>query len=106
MVSPNTLLSLTPETGRALLSPQYWTTWVSTLGVKDPNGYANDSGWKPWLARLTRSWQTWKRAAASLSFLMSTWLTVWLAISFPAEDSVVSWPQVSFPEVPMLPLLT
>src|SRR5215470_14941509 len=47
IVSPNTVLSLTPLTVRALLSPQYWTTWVSAAESKAPNGEAKDSGWKP-----------------------------------------------------------
>src|SRR5215813_5733622 len=38
MVSANTVLSFTPDTPRALLSPQYWTTCVSTLELKLPNG--------------------------------------------------------------------
>src|SRR5258706_13397204 len=82
IVSANTVLSFTPATPRPLLSPQYWMTCVSTVELKLPNGYANDSGWNPWLARFTRSWQTWNRASASLSFLMLTWSTVGLAIWF------------------------
>src|SRR5258706_5241487 len=57
IVSANTVLSVTPATPRPLLAPQYCITCGPTVELKLPNGYANSSGWNPWLARLNRAWQ-------------------------------------------------
>src|SRR5260221_13656349 len=42
IVSANPVLSFTPAAPRPLLSAHYWVTFVSTVGVKPPDGHAGE----------------------------------------------------------------